>query len=102
MTSNSDYRFYIVGTGNDYIKFMWKDAIENDNVFYLENPMSAKFPLRDLYNSIEQKLYSYKLNLYLNIPGKNYWRKLVPTLPDCHLTPSSLSYWKTTILLPHW
>ena len=30
------------------------------------------------------------------------WRKLVPTLPDCHLTPSSLSYWKTTILLPHW
>lgn len=33
MTSNSDYRFYIVGTGNDYIKFMWKDAIENDNVF---------------------------------------------------------------------
>lgn len=52
MTSNSDYRFYIVGTGNDYIKFMWKDAIENDNVFYLENPMSAKFPLRDLYNSI--------------------------------------------------
>lgn len=53
MTSNSDYRFYIVGTGNDYIKFMWKDAIENDNVFYLENPMSAKFPLRDLYNSID-------------------------------------------------
>lgn len=75
MTSNSEYRFYIVGTGNDYIKFMWKDAIENDNVFYLENPISAKFPLRDLYNSIEQKLYSYKLNLYLNIPGKSYWRK---------------------------
>lgn len=34
--------------------------------------------------------------------AKELLRRLVPTLPDCHLTPSSLSYWKTTILLPHW
>ena len=38
----------------------------------------------------------------VNTERKNYWRRLVPTLQDCHLTPSSLSYWKTTILLPHW
>ena len=69
------YRFYIIGTGNDYIKYMWKDVLTEENVFFLEKPIDDVFPHKKVYDYVEQKQYSYKLNLYLSIPGKKIWRK---------------------------
>ncbi|MDD6405632.1 MAG: hypothetical protein PUG00_07535 [Clostridiales bacterium] len=75
MIQNDKYRFYIIGTGSDYVKFMWKDALLRSNVFYLDTPIKENFPLKRIYDNIEQKQYSYKLNLYMNSPGKSIWRK---------------------------
>lgn len=75
MKKYNKYRFYIIGTGNDYIKYMWKDAVEKENVIFLDTPIYEKFPLKKMFDAVEQKQYSFKLNLFWHIPGKKLWRK---------------------------
>ena len=72
---DNNYRFYILGTGSDYIKYMWNDVLKKENVFFLNQPMINYFPHKSIFYLIESKLYSFKLNLLLPIPGKRLWRK---------------------------
>lgn len=72
---NKENRFYIVGTGSDYIRIMWNDILQEKNVFYVESPVEADFPFKKIYRLVETKQYSYKINRRINVPGKNCWRR---------------------------
>lgn len=67
--------FYIIGTGKDYVKVMWEDALHLDNVCYINSPMKTKYKGKKIFDFIESKLYSFRINLRFNLPGKAIWRK---------------------------
>lgn len=72
MDNNMD--FYIIGNNNDYVKAMWREALSLPNVTYIDSPMLKDFVGKRIFNKIENKLYSYRINLRCKLPGKFIWR----------------------------
>ena len=98
------YKTNTDGKNADYIPYL---ANINKNLFGISicllNGQTIEVEIPNIVSVLNPYRKYTPLSWYCaNTERKNYWRRLVPTLPDCHLTPSSLSYWKTTILLPHW
>lgn len=79
MDINNKKCFYIIGTGSDYIKLMWNDVLKYENIFFVDIPIKKSFRFKWLYNLIESKLYSYKVNRRFNLIGKKIWRKYYST-----------------------
>ena len=75
MSQTYESNFYIIGTGKDYVKAMWRDALSLDNVVYIESPMMEKFCGKHIFDLIESKLYGLRVNSRINLPGKFVWRK---------------------------
>lgn len=67
--------FYVIGTGKDYVKAMWEDSIKLQNVRYLESPMINIGRGKKIFEYIESKLYSFRINMRCILPGKKNWRK---------------------------
>lgn len=75
MSQTHENNFYIIGTGKDYVKAMWREALSLDNVVYIESPMMEKFRGKYIFDFIESKLYGLRVNTRINLPGKFIWRK---------------------------
>lgn len=104
----SHFFFYIIGTGKDYVRAMWEEALSLENVIYIDSPMKPKYRGKIIFDCFESKLYSFRANLRWNIPGKFVWRKFysisaikfdkkctnVVIFSDIMRLLSDVSYWK--------
>lgn len=63
--------FLIVGNGSDYIKAMWKELIDQENVQYIDWFDEKKFGRR--YNLLKKAQYYHKTFYYTKHSGKRIW-----------------------------
>lgn len=65
-------RFVLVGTGKDYVKYVWQSVVSRDDVQWFDRPFLTSNAV--LYN-ICHLHSSFLLNKFFSLPFKSLWRK---------------------------
>lgn len=66
-------KYYIIGTGADFIKIMWNDCLQQDNFHYMDE-LKKNYSKNRIVNYLKKIQFSYKMFNITKHCGKIIWR----------------------------